>query len=334
MRTWPATALECLVDEPTAMITLAAIEGSTPREAGARMIVTPTQAHGTVGGGNLEFLLIDQARRLLASDLDVLQQDYPLGPLLAQCCGGRVRVLVERLAAGAWLTHAADAETTGEPYTLTGAIHENRITRTSVSGWLASATEGAFLSHADGFAHRRSPWSHIVEHIRPAATHLSIYGAGHVGRALAHIAETLPFRLRWYDTRPELTGADPRLTVLEDLAAPVLTAPAGAFHVVLTHAHELDYQIVRAILQRGDAGYCGLIGSATKRARFLSRLAKDGIDSSGLTCPIGAGLIRSKLPAAIAVAASAELLTQLEKATAAQAPALTHGNPERDRSRA
>ena len=316
MKNWPATARDCLAAEPTAMITLAAIEGSTPREAGARMIITPTQAHGTVGGGNLEFLLIDQARRLLASELHILQQDYPLGPLLAQCCGGRVRVLIERLAANAvWLTQAAEAEHLGQPYTLTGAIHDGRITRTFAANWPPTATEGPFLFDDADPAPRRANWTHITEYIRPAATHLYIYGAGHVGRALVHIAETLPFRLHWYDTRAELAGTDPRLTFLPDLAAPLTTAPAGSFHVVLTHAHELDYQIVRAILQRGDAAYCGLIGSATKRARFLSRLAKDGVNASGLTCPIGAGAIRSKLPAAIAVAASAELLERLESAS-------------------
>lgn len=322
MKNWPATALNCLATEPTAMITLAAIAGSTPREAGARMIVTPTQAHGTVGGGNLEFLLIDQARRLLASDLHILQQDYPLGPLLAQCCGGHVRVLVERLAPATWLRQAAEAETSGQPYTLMGVLRDGRITRSVAAAWPANATEGAWLEDATGPVSRRASWTRITEHIRPAATHLYIYGAGHVGRALVHIAETLPVRLHWYDTRADLLGTDPRLTILEDLSAPLLTAPAGSFHVVLTHAHELDYQIVRAILQRGDAAYCGLIGSATKRARFLSRLAKDGVDPTGLTCPIGEGLIRSKLPAAIAVAVSLELLTRLESAAAAQSPSV------------
>lgn len=88
--------------------------------------------------------------------------------------------------------------------------------------------------------------------------------------------------------------------------------------MILTHAHELDYQITRAVLRRGDASYCALIGSATKRARFLSRLVKDGVDASGLTCPIGARLITSKLPAAIAVATSAELLVRLEAAASGE----------------
>lgn len=322
MRNWPQTALDCIATEgQAAMITLAAVEGSTPREAGARMIVTPTQAYGTIGGGNLEFLALDQARRLIASDLHLLKQDLPLGPLLAQCCGGRVRLLIERLdaASTSWLHPAAEAETAGALYTLIGEIEDARLQRSFTPGWPTTATEGASLLDATGPAARRGDWTRIAEHIRPAATHLYIYGAGHVGCALAHIAETLPFRLHWLDTRPELIGTGSRLTVQDDLITPATFAPPGAFHVVLTHAHELDYQLVRAILQRGQSGYCGLIGSATKRARFLSRLAKDGVDASGLTCPIGAGLLRSKLPAAIAVAASGELLARLESVTAAQA---------------
>ena len=322
MKNWAQTALDCIAAEgQVAMITLAAVEGSTPREAGARMIVTLTQAHGTIGGGNLEFLAIDQARRLLASDLHLLKQDLPLGPLLAQCCGGRVRLVIERLDAvsASWLHPAAEAETVGATYALHGAIEADRLVRSFTPGWPVNAAEGAFLFDGADPAPRRGDWTRIVEHIRPFATHLYIYGAGHVGCALAHIAETLPFCLHWLDTRPELIGTDSRLTVQADLITPATFAPPGAFHVVLTHAHELDYQLVRAILQGGQSGYCGLIGSATKRARFLSRLAKDGVDASGLTCPIVSGTIRSKLPAAIAVAASMELLARLESVTAAQA---------------
>lgn len=333
MKNWPQTALACIAAEgQAAMITLAAVEGSTPREAGARMIVTLTQAHGTIGGGNLEFLAIDQARRLIASDLAFLQQDYPLGPLLAQCCGGHVRLLIERLDAASanWLTLAENAEASGQPYTLSARIDGSRILRACTSGWAANAIEGAFLSGASGPAARREPWCAITEYIRPAATHLYVYGAGHVGRALVEIAQLLPFRLHWFDTRPELAGTDPCLTVQDDLVTPAMFAPAGSFHVVLTHAHELDYQLVRAILQRGQSGYCGLIGSATKRARFLSRLAKDSVAPAGFTCPIGSGTIRSKLPAAIAVAASMELLAKLERVSEAQA--ITPERAERPRS--
>jgi xanthine dehydrogenase accessory factor len=66
------------------------------------------------------------------------------------------------------------------------------------------------------------------------------------------------------------------------------------------------------VLSRSDATYCGVIGSATKRARFIARLGRDDADAASLTGPFGAGGISSKLPAAIAVAASAELLVGLE----------------------
>jgi len=333
MKNWAQTALDCVAAEgQAAMITLAAVEGSTPREAGARMVVTSTQAHGTIGGGNLEFLAIDQARRLIASDLHLLKQDLPLGPLLAQCCGGRVRLVIERVdaASQSWLHPVAEAETAGAAYTLTGAIEADRLVRRFIPGWPVNAAEGAFLFDGADSAPRRGDWTRIVEHIRPAATHLYIYGAGHVGRALVEIAQLLPFRLHWFDSRPELAGTDPRLTVQDDLVTPAMFAPAGSFHVVLTHAHELDYQLVRAILQRGQSGYCGLIGSATKRARFLSRLAKDSVAPAGFTCPIGSGTIRSKLPAAIAVAASMELLAKLERVSEAQA--ITPERAERPRS--
>jgi xanthine dehydrogenase accessory factor len=296
---------------PAAMVTLAGVEGSAPREAGAKMIIGPDRIAGTVGGGNLEFLLIDQARRLMASDRHVLQQDYPLGPLLGQCCGGRVRVLVERLDAGSadWLQMAATREAAGERYVLWGEIVDGRILRRVDA---ADRDEGVTLL-ADGVAAGlRGEWSAIVEAVKPVSASLHIFGAGHVGRALAHVADTLPFRMRWIDTREELRGSDARLEIAEDAVAVAKAAPSGSFFVVLTHTHELDYQLVRAVLARGDAAYCGVIGSATKRARFASRLGRDGVDTTGLTCPIGAGAIRSKLPAAIAVAASAELLVRLE----------------------
>jgi xanthine dehydrogenase accessory factor len=317
-RTWAAYALDLVVKgEPVAMVTLAAVQGSAPRDAGTRMIVGPSGIFGTVGGGNLEHLLIDQARRLASqSGIDVSQQDYPLGPLLAQCCGGRVRVLIERLGAGSrdWLSVADKAEQAGQRYTLAGAVAGGRIGREITEGWPKTAAEGAELFDASGPAGPKSAWTRIVEHVAPIASDLYVFGAGHVGTAIVHIARTLPFRLHWFDSRAELAGMHPGLIIREDLVAAANEAPPGTFFLVLTHAHELDYQLVRAILARNDARYCGLIGSDTKRARFLSRLAKDNVDASGLTCPIGAGSIRSKDPACIAVAASAELLARLEAA--------------------
>ncbi|HEY8004207.1 MAG TPA: XdhC family protein, partial [Phenylobacterium sp.] len=83
---------------PLAMVSIVGARGSTPRESGARMLVRPDSFSGTIGGVTLERQALDQARRLLAQDSRRhALQDYPLGPLLGQCCGGHVRLLIERL---------------------------------------------------------------------------------------------------------------------------------------------------------------------------------------------------------------------------------------------
>jgi xanthine dehydrogenase accessory factor len=289
------------------------------------MIVSRDTIFGTVGGGNLELQLTGQARRLMAQNaVDVMQQDYPLGPLLAQCCGGRVRVLIERLGpeSRAWLSAADEAERAGVRYTLEGRIVEGCISRSFASGWAKGEAGDDLFDVAGERVEQKGGWSRIVERIAPVATPLYLFGAGHVGRAIAHIATTLPFRFHWLDSRSEMAAGDLRVTIRKDLISLVDEAPPGAFFLVVTHAHELDYALVRAILSRRDANFCGLIGSATKRARFASRLAKDGIDARDLVCPIGGDAIRSKEPAAIAVGVAAELLVTLE-ALAAREPART-----------
>ena len=99
MADWTAHAREALQQGPAALVTILATEGSAPRGPGARMVVTETGLAGTIGGGALEHQATAQARTILALAPGSWRvQDYPLGPLLGQCCGGRVRLLVEHLA--------------------------------------------------------------------------------------------------------------------------------------------------------------------------------------------------------------------------------------------
>ena len=87
---------------PVALVEVAATKGSTPRETGAFMLVSPKAIHGTIGGGQLEYMAIDKARQLLRSQaaarVDVREVcatlDIPLGPEIGQCCGGRVEVSI------------------------------------------------------------------------------------------------------------------------------------------------------------------------------------------------------------------------------------------------
>ncbi|SNR63544.1 xanthine dehydrogenase accessory protein XdhC [Paracoccus sediminis] len=145
-----------------------------------------------------------------------------------------------------------------------------------------------------------------------------VFGAGHVGRALALALHPLPVNATLIDQRPEelalaAPGIATRLTALPE--AEIRAAPPGSAIVILTHDHALDFLLAAEALARSDLSYVGMIGSATKRAQF-SRFARDrGIDPAPLVCPIGAGFSPDKRPAVIAAFAAAELIARLTAAS-------------------
>lgn len=234
---------------PHVLITVTEAKGSTPREAGTKMVVTQGEQFCTIGGGNLEFQAIEAARDLLQTATTTPEmKDYPLGPKLAQCCGGAVTVLLE-----------------------------------------------PFI---------------------PNTKTLYLFGAGHVGREVVKVLSGLPVNIQWIDERDNEFPAQ----IPPHCQKIVTTAPVSAlaeldedaYVLVMTHSHDLDYEIVLHALQQGCFAYLGLIGSATKRARFDKRLQVDGIaegDLSRMTCPIGIGSVKGKHPREIAISVAAELLS-------------------------
>ena len=165
--------------------------------------------------------------------------------------------------------------------------------------------------------------------------HLQLHGAGHVGRAIATLLATLDVDVDWFDERDEefpstTTLGSPwpshiRRVSADAIEREVANAPSRSFYLVLTHEHALDLRIVDAILRRGDFAYCGLIGSKTKRASFVRRLAERGIDPAAiarLACPIGIEGIEGREPETIAAAVVAQLLQ------VASRPATTRSSPD------
>ncbi len=142
-----------------------------------------------------------------------------------------------------------------------------------------------------------------------------LFGAGHVGRALARALAPLPLSVRWIDGRAEEFGPSVPETVAavvsHDWESEIAGAPAGAACLVLTHSHALDSLIVAAALERDDFAYVGLIGSRTKRRRFEGGFRDIGMSEARiarLVCPIGGRFARDKRPEVIAAFAAAELL--------------------------
>jgi len=292
---WAADACAALERGATALVTVLATEGSAPRGPGARMVVTGEGQWGSIGGGALEYQAAGQARSLLDHPAGAWRvQDYPLGPLLGQCCGGRVRLLIEHLD-----PEASDWIATDGP--VAAHLRADRIERARGGG----RDVHPLCARGD----RPGPGAVFVEPVDMARVAVRMFGAGHVGRAIARRAGGLPLQFAWYDPRPDAAEI-PGVVLAEEDALVACAAEAGAGEIVLilTHDHQLDYRLTAAAL-KSEAAFVGLIGSATKRARFLSRLDREGVDAARLTCPIGLPGIVGKEPDVIAVAVLAQLLT-------------------------
>jgi xanthine dehydrogenase accessory factor len=300
-----------------ALVTLARVQGSSPREAGARMVVRPSGGfHGTIGGGALEWAALSAAQDALRKGRGPAERrSLALGPELAQCCGGRVEWRVETFDSRdlAELQPIAAEEGKGPAIASARIGPEGRVRRA-----LMAAKRGddltASLPGEDGW----------TEPVGETARAVYLFGAGHVGRALALALAPLPFAVRWIDPRreafPAYAPANVALIHASEPVSELAYAPDGALIVVMTHDHALDQEVVTAALAAGRFGYVGLIGSKTKRARFLSRMRAAGLTEpmlSRLTCPIGVAGIEGKDPAAIAAATAAQLLILNEAIDAA-----------------
>ena len=297
-----------------ALVTLARVEGSSPREAGARMVVRPSGGfHGTIGGGALEFAALEAANEALRRGrAPALRRSLALGPELGQCCGGRVEWRVETFDKRDLdeLSPLAIAEG-GASATLGARLGpDGRVQRSLGS----SASERKLMRLAD------EGWT---ERLGVLARSVYLFGAGHVGRALALALAPLPFAVRWIDPRrdafPARAPANVTLIHAPEPPAELASAPDGALIVVMTHSHALDLEIVAEALRVERFGYVGLIGSATKRARFLSQMRAAGLTEvqlARLVCPIGVPGLEFKDPAAIAASTAVQLLIVSEKLAA------------------
>ncbi|WP_299375323.1 xanthine dehydrogenase accessory protein XdhC [uncultured Tateyamaria sp.] len=263
----------CAKHGPVVRVVIADVRGSAPREVGAAMLVWADGQSGTIGGGALEYALADAARHL-ATDR---RTRHALGPDMGQCCGGSVEVLSEVYDLERAQSLAVDVVARGTGPMPLSVKRLLRIAR-------AQGVLPAEQMH-DGW---------MVEPVAQPGHALWIWGAGHVGRALVDVTHKIPgLALSWVDTGPErfpatvqegvtcIPAADPAL-----LAA---HAPEGAHHLILTYSHDIDLALCHALLARGFAS-CGLIGSATKWARFRKRLGQFGhgpAQIARITCPIG-----------------------------------------------
>jgi len=375
MHRWIDSLLRLREQEiPSVLVTVTRTDGSTPREVGARMIVTLTGISGTIGGGNLEYQSVKTARQLLETSTKPHKtkrtvMNFQLGPALGQCCGGVAQVMFEIVgddpATNTWLTLITATASRNEPFALitvvptvpADEVYDGKlvVSNTGIAGSLedkfieneAVAIVRNMLTQQSG-----SPPSVLtvggqqllVEFLFQEDFNIVLFGAGHVGKEMVEVLSGLPCRITWIDSRelefPDSVPDNVRIKIRDATAEDhlllehqgcgdcgrtnsdeaqesfqtdsyVIDAPSGAYFLVMTHSHQLDFWLCESILRRGNFDYLGLIGSKTKRVKFVRRMARRGLSSestSRLTCPIGIDGIPGKSPREIAVAVAAQIL--------------------------
>lgn len=234
--------------QPHALATIVSVDGSSPRDVGARMVVClDGQIEGSIGGGVLENQVINDSVLLIKAGKSAELRHYPLCQRTGQCCGGNVDIFIE-----------------------------------------------TFLPMDE----------------------LHIFGAGHVGQSLASTMSGTAFKIHLIDNREEwLNSKNCGESIARHLVSPVDYVQSRgsdwdkSYAVVMTHSHELDFDLIRSLLDR-NLVFLGLIGSQLKWAKFQQRLKASGVEERQIqkvTCPIGI-IKEGKSPKEIAISTAAQLL--------------------------
>jgi len=247
-----------------ALITVLGCTGSTPRDHSSKMVITLEDTFDTIGGGHLEYLVMEKAREIVSTNkVEQEIHHFPLGASLGQCCGGSATVLIETFAS--------------------------------------------------------------------CQFHVGIFGAGHVAKSIVTILAGLNCKVSWIDSRKDEFPMDIPTNVKKIVASEpcdeLEDLPMGSDILILTHNHQLDFELCLTALKRNrnplqKLRSIGLIGSETKSLRFQKRLADRLLDSTtdnqdsncvseqiqSIRCPVGLSSVPGKLPMEVAVSIVGELI--------------------------
>lgn len=269
------TLMQALLHAPALLVSVEAARGSAPREAGAWMAVFADSVVNTIGGGQLEFQAIAQARQRLAgaaldgSSAATSTLRYPLGPALGQCCGGvvwlRYQPITAAQAPALRQRLLAQRAATLQPVALFGAGHVGQALVRLLLRLPYQIT-----------------WIDSRAQIFPEPTEAGV------------VCEQ----------------SDPLAAAVPDLAA-----GSRVLIMSFSHAEDLAVvaACLQRCRDHDDLPFIGLIGSRSKWATFQRHLRERGFGSDELarvSCPIGIPGIKGKQPEVIALAVAAQLLLQ------------------------
>jgi xanthine dehydrogenase accessory factor len=316
MTVWRAAA-DLARRDTGALATVARTAGSTPVPAGTKMLIGAAgRLEGTVGGGCVEADVLaaalearDRGPRIVTHHLNA-----DLAGDLGLSCGGTVDIVIEPLVAAEAYVRALDQAAQAGAGVVTTGLDWSAGPRKRFEAVAVEAGAAAASLSPD----RQT----LVERLVPAPRVL-VFGAGHVGRAIALAAHTAGFRVIVVDDRAEFADPARFPPALVVCVAPVQEAvgrfplePADAV-VIATRGHRHDAVILERVAA-SPAGYVGLLGSRRKQAVIARALAAAGVAREALDrvhVPIGLA-IGATTPEEIAVSVVAELIAWRRRALA------------------
>jgi len=324
--------------EDLVLVTVASQSGSTPRPAGAKMVIRQDgRIHGTIGGGLVEALAMEEAkacftgRRSLRRAFDLSNNDAAASDMI---CGGRLELFLEYIPADAAnrtvfrdllaamnsgrrviLICPFDDDPGGEPRFVID--HQGQSSRADTPEPLLAAIRQVRSSAPGASLIEYQGRRYLLSFFTVAGT-VYLLGAGHVSACTAEAAARVGFRVVVMDDRIEFANRE-RFPWVDEVR--VLPSFIGCFQgheidgdaylVIVTRGHMHDMEVLAQALQTG-AGYVGMIGSRKKRNAIYAQLKERGVKATQLErvcCPIGTD-IEAVTPEEIAVSIVGELIHQ------------------------
>tara|TARA_B100000768_G_scaffold56035_1_gene54518 strand:- start:1622 stop:2566 length:945 start_codon:yes stop_codon:yes gene_type:complete len=275
--------------------------GSAPRDEGTTMLIWDSGQFGTIGGGELEYQVTRLAKKIIIDNKGSRIKKFSLGPDMGQCCGGAVELLIEIL---------------DETKVKFISVNDGFFARPVFKNEKSLNVQALIKSYRNKSVPIKTSFKDgwLFEPVTKEKEVIWIYGAGHVGTAIANILSKLSqFSVTCIDTSqdryPDNFPKTVEKLITKNPAQIVQYAPSETHHLILTYSHALDLEICHQLLQHNFAT-AGLIGSKTKWARFKKRLNELNYtfeQINRIICPIGEPSF-GKSPYEIAIGVASMLL--------------------------
>ena len=289
--------------ENAVLCTVVSTTGSVPRKKGAWMLVSENDVTGTIGGGNMEFLAVKEAKDLLKNGKNLLKTyELGIGGDAGMICGGTSTVFFRFV----------DSDST--PFL------EKAVSRKKEKVITLIKPDMSWQWHFEGEKFDRSEDDIIFSEKPYTDVKTYVFGGGHVSVQTVSLIAKLGFSVTVFEDRRSFAKKenfpDAEDVILGDFSRifDKIQIEEGDFVLIMTRGHSWDYEVLSQVLPKKPA-YIGVIGSHKKAENMFTRLMEDGFgkeDTGRIFSPVGMS-INAETPEEIAVSIAAQMILERSK---------------------